>query len=65
MWGTSKAHYASNSRASGSNGYDLNFLLMGGTVGLGASKRTGRSILESGNYVMQWYSHENPDSPGE
>ena len=59
QWGTSKFHY------SGRNGeYDLNFLLMGGKVGLGMSKRTGLNVLEDGNIVMQWYQHIDPDSPG-
>ena len=55
-WGKMKTYYKSH--------YALSFLIMGGKVGLGVSKRTGNSILEDGNYVMQWYTHENPDVPG-
>jgi len=58
-WGIAKFHYEGTAGE-----YDLNFLLMGGKVGLGISIRTGENILEDGNIVMQWYSHEDPDSPG-
>ena len=46
-WGTSKFHYSSEHGE-----YDLNFLLMGGKVGLGMSSRTGLNVLEDGNIVM-------------
>ena len=55
-WGTTKTYYKSH--------YALSFLIMGGKVGLGVSKRTGYSVLEEGNYIQQWFSHENPDAPG-
>ena len=49
FWGASKFHYEGTSGE-----YDLNFLLMGGKVGLGISVRTANNVLEDGNIVMQW-----------
>ena len=46
MWLTAKYNYEGD--------YDLNFLIIGGKVGLGVSVRTGNNILEDGNIVMQW-----------
>ena len=47
MWGTTKFHYEGKSGF-----YDLNYLLMGGRVGLSVSTRTGQNVLEDGNWVM-------------
>ena len=59
FWATEKFHYQ------GLQGvYDINFLLLGGHVGLGESVRTGFNILEEGNKVMQWFLHEDSYSPG-
>ena len=33
-------------------------------MGLGESVRTGLNVLEDGNKVMQWYTHEDSNSPG-